>query len=206
MRLEEWFCGDHSWGRDLGFSIREPPGHYWASVDSKGRKSGGCYLNFYRQFGLIGASMAIEVRHPAAAGLARQAIRDRQLAELRPRVEEVREQFQTELRRLPAPFAEMASSHFAGRSAKARNVVMMGEYVPWLLGDALGNPPPETAKAAIAWMFLYEHQLVVDDAVDTESVNPLHAVLLSNLLPSVRWMASGKLQATIPHFGLVFRG
>jgi hypothetical protein len=60
----------------------------------------------------------------------------------------------------------MCAQFYELRVNRVRPKPLLGEYLPWLLGDLFGMKSIHTTRIAKAWLPLYLHVLAVDDLLD----------------------------------------
>lgn len=94
----------------------------------------------------------------------------------------IRSMFLDHLNSLPCPFNEIVKKHYLARLVRAEDKHMLGEYVPFLLADILQIPNKVVSNFVVPWLVLYEHALLVDDAIDVKGSNWAENILLSQIV------------------------
>jgi hypothetical protein len=104
------------------------------------------------------------------------------LAHTAERVLKVRSGFLDYLNSLEPPFNNLATRHYLARVVRAEDRYMLGEYIPFLLGDLLDVPEPLVSDIAIPWLVLYEHALLTDDIIDIPKSQVYEELILGQVL------------------------
>ena len=92
----------------------------------------------------------------------------RELLGYRRAVLRARNELLGSLRALPEPLGEVCAEFYEQRVRRASPKPLLGEYLPWMLGDLLGAAPSTTLRLTAAWLPLYLHVLAIDDWLDDE--------------------------------------
>lgn len=93
-----------------------------------------------------------------------------------------RDHFREQLETLPRPFNTLAADHVSRRLDGAHERPTLGEYVPWLIGDAIRAGPDTTQAVTTPWLFLYHHIISLDDSIDSTTAPRPANLLLSSVL------------------------
>ncbi len=108
--------------------------------------------------------------HTAAARRSEgRRARSEQLLWLRAETIRTRKEYLRRLRALPQPIGEACAAFYERRVDRVRPKPLLGEYLPWLLGDLAGIARSTTARVAECWLPFYLQVLAVDDLLDTPS-------------------------------------
>lgn len=107
----------------------------------------------------------------------------REFLVLRDRVEHCREEYLASLGAIRAPLGEMCAQFYTQRIRRVSPKPLLGEYLPWLLGDVFAIDPDQVRRVANAWLPLYLHVLAIDDLLDeTSDVDRATLPIVSSVL------------------------
>lgn len=85
---------------------------------------------------------------------------------MRSRALRTRRKYLARLRTLPEPLGGLCADFYEQRVNRVRPKPLLGEYLPWMLGDLCGIPETRVARVAEAWLPAYLHVLAIDDLLD----------------------------------------
>ncbi len=99
----------------------------------------------------------------ATAGKGRDVSR---LFGLRAQALRGRREYLKYLRSLPDPLGSLCATFYEQRVKRVAPKPLLGEYLPWFIGDLLGIPTTVTSRVAACWLPLYLQILAIDDLLD----------------------------------------
>ncbi len=111
------------------------------------------------------------------------------------------------LRTLPEPLGDLCAGFYEQRVRRASPKPLLGEYLPWMIGDLLAADRASTSRLTAAWLPLYLHVLAIDDWLDEESdIDRQTLPIVSTVLAERAFQAYLLIFGSDPRFWARFDG
>lgn len=99
-----------------------------------------------------------------------------------PQIFKLRQQFHKFAWKQSPELAKTIINHYNERLVRAGSTLMIGEYVPFILGDLFSISMASIQKVAFPWFLMYQYSLLIDDLLDQTRKNWKLELLSSQVL------------------------